>query len=506
MPEHNDQFTPESVDEQIEYLSQTSENQSSAENSPGHSLVHDLRHLYHSQAQAHQHTLEQAWQRISREQDRLARNQDQIPPDLGNYRPGSAQNTPHHSFRTVQKYITTIAAVLITALLIGSLLVVLNVAHQRPETASTPTTAPLTPTPHYKPGDTVATLEDTYGGIHSVDWSKVNGKLVTTSTRVQVWDPLKQKNLLKPDLAGLSGLFTSRWSPDGKYIATASPVLQLWNASTGEQIRSCTEPGKSASNVSGEIFAYLSSSAYAYMQTLNSLKSLSSNVEKKSYISSLSWSPDGKYIALTLHRQEKPLIAVLDTNSCGLVSYYTMDNDIFYDVAWSPDGRYIAASTADRTLNIWEFQPGQRESKALHILADPSGSKIYNIAWSPDSQSIATTSYGSHRVETWNARTGKHLQTYLHEQPVYSLAWSPDGRYLACGSIQKSNVLHGEVWLWKTNETNRPIYKYSGNPRPVLDLAWSPDSRFIASADGEQSGDDPIQGKVGTVKVWVAAR
>jgi serine/threonine protein kinase len=83
------------------------------------------------------------------------------------------------------------------------------------------------------------------------------------------------------------------------------------------------------------------------------------------YVWGLSWSPNGKYIAMCYPKDPKIYIwnvqttgpsASLGTTRTQLLSFpdHPLNTAAITDVAWSPDGRYIAASSADTTVIVWK--------------------------------------------------------------------------------------------------------------------------------------------------------
>src|SRR5690349_18689520 len=119
MAENEHFFTPESVDEQVERLLTQQGGPSQEEASKR--LIHDLHHAYQHQAEQRQQTLDHAWQRIQQRNQLVQSPTAPLPTitPLQRRRPG----------RRTQQF-SLIAAVLVTCLLVGSLLVVLNMAQR----------------------------------------------------------------------------------------------------------------------------------------------------------------------------------------------------------------------------------------------------------------------------------------------------------------------------------------------------------------------------------------
>lgn len=146
MKRNDDFFTPEYVDEQIESLSQQNshllDQQDGRQSQPGHAcqgkrLLHDLHRFYLSNMQEDARSLKRAWESISSASehtlpdldrhtqpvDMLRFQQERLRPMNSNPSVSSRKNSFLHR-------LGMIAAILFLTLLVGSMLVVFNNAHQ----------------------------------------------------------------------------------------------------------------------------------------------------------------------------------------------------------------------------------------------------------------------------------------------------------------------------------------------------------------------------------------
>ena len=238
------------------------------------------------------------------------------------------------------------------------------------------------------------------------------------------------------------------WSPDGKYIATASDdhTVKVWNAQSGALV--CTYTGHS-----DEVYA-------------------------------LAWSPNGKFIA---SGGGDNTIQVWDPLQCSSpLLTYSGHTSAVMAVAWSPDGREIISGGWDHTTQIWSIATDKT------VLTLPFSDTVSSVAWSRDGKEIAIGNWnGSVQVLDWNTTTKTWEQWHFYRDSnavgaVNALAWSPNGEYLAAGNDD------GTVEVRNVNLSGDVITQaYSGHTDRVDAVAWSPNGNYLASGSDDK-----------TVRVW----
>ncbi|MEO8969985.1 MAG: WD40 repeat domain-containing serine/threonine-protein kinase [Ktedonobacteraceae bacterium] len=241
------------------------------------------------------------------------------------------------------------------------------------------------------------------------------------------------------------------WSPDSKYIASASEdkTVQVWEAATGKTFLLCS--GHTA------------------------------------LINAVAWSPDGMHIASVSNdkmtrvwnAQSGLPILIFDGNTgwhAGGVNA----------VAWSPDGIHIATGGHDKAVKIWNAISGKRK-----LVYRGHHNIVRALSWSPDSSCIVSGSDSSLRneatINTWDTNTGETLLPFPvsnRNSSTLALAWSPDGNHIASSSS------NWETAIWNV-DTDDPPLLYLGHTGAVQTVAWSPDSQYIASGGADA-----------TVQIW----
>jgi WD40 repeat protein len=143
-------------------------------------------------------------------------------------------------------------------------------------------------------------------------------------------------------------------------------------------------------------------------------------------------------------------------------------------VSWSPDGRWLAG-VRTRDVKLWRTDNWQ---EIFHFTTMDGGDAIaQGIAWSPTGDKFAAAT--GELVNVWEVNTGKHAaRIRAHYRETNSISWSPDGtRYATGGDDQLI-----KIWDVQTGEV---MLTLAGHSAMVKYLCWSPDGRKLASSDGK---------------------
>jgi hypothetical protein len=109
-------------------------------------------------------------------------------------------------------------------------------------------------------------------------------------------------------------------------------------------------------------------------------------------------------------------------------------------VSFSPDGKWIASGSWDYTVKNWDSQSGK-------LIRSLIGHKkpVTSVSFSPDGKWIASGSEDN-TVKIWDSQSGKLIRSLIgHKKPVTSVSFSPDGRRIVSGSIDSSLRLWDSV-------------------------------------------------------------
>jgi WD40 repeat protein len=261
----------------------------------------------------------------------------------------------------------------------------------------------------------------------------------------------------------------ARFDPTGAVVVTASDdgTSRLWDVSTGREVKRLDHPYGVVSAVFSPDGRYILTASggrfqnpedgdgVAYMWDAQGGQQVQRYEGHAQPLTSAIFSPDGKMVftgswdntARLWDAESAEQLRVFEGHSGG-------DQAVIQAVAFSPSGDMLATAGGweDGTVRIWDEATGW-ERLRIDTLEVPA--TIYSLAFSPDgrylliSHNSPGTYFGAeHRVRIWNVETGEEVRQLAgHSESVYWAEYSPDGRTVVTASGD------GSARLWHDVET-----------------------------------------------------
>jgi TolB protein len=192
----------------------------------------------------------------------------------------------------------------------------------------------------------------------------------------------------------------------------------------------------------------------------------------------LSWSPDGKRLAIVASSQGGPNEIYITDFGDATPQKITNGAIVIGQPIWSPDGSQILFS-AFRNSEYRQLYVVTLDTLEQRQLTDSEFNKAYP-SWSPDGSRIAFASLSDDNFELYMMdREGENLQRLTETETNESYpVWSPDGTFIAYWSSGSDIMNDTHLYVMNADGTNQRRLAASVpiNFGPV----WSADSRWIA--------------------------
>ena len=291
--------------------------------------------------------------------------------------------------------------------------------------------------------------------VSSVDWSS-DGQYVAVGGygisdgyenagyQVQIFQFDRIANTLMPIAGELNAggdyIFSVNWSPDGQYLAIGGgPIADGYGPGDKFQI-------------------------FQFNRSNNNLTPVAGDMNGDALVRSVTWSPDGEYIAIGGYTLPGDKFQIYQfnrsTNSLGTPVAGAFTSNIEIDsVHWSPDGQFIAVvGTMDPGFQLFQFN--RSDNNLLSIAGANSGDVLnyFNnlVNWSPDGQYIALSDANAAAVVIF---TGLQFpsQNVISDNTVYCNGQSISNPYVGAVGVGISGTSICNMITGNTAYNNPPV-------------------------------------------------
>ncbi|PAV19949.1 nucleotide-binding-oligomerization-domain like receptor [Pyrrhoderma noxium] len=277
------------------------------------------------------------------------------------------------------------------------------------------------------------------------------------------------------------------FTPDNSRFVSDGPsgIIQIWDASKdGITTRSFQQRNINSISVSPDSKRIASGSydGTIYLWDVESGRAVSKLVYGRS-IDSISYSPNDQNLIAFGCSEYKTVNLWNVTN----VSSVEIGNHYISTVVFSPDGKYIASGSFDNTICIWDIENRKLAVGPLNGHTD----SVNSVAYSGDGKRLVSGSRDK-TVRIWNSENGQLISTFEgHYSAVKTVAYSNDGLRIVSGSGDTTII------IWDSQSDGTVISRITAHERTVNSVCFSLSGNRIlsGSSDGTIGIWDATSGK-----------
>ncbi|KAH8990194.1 WD40 repeat-like protein [Lactarius hatsudake] len=356
-----------------------------------------------------------------------------------------------------------------------------------------PTTPVIAPAPETGPtveaeesGDPVRLLKGHDTEVFVCAWNPVHHDVLTSGSKdavVHLWDLSQDSKTSKPyqtiDCSSTkvdSDLTSLDWNCHGTLLSVGSydATLRIYTASAELYFESRLHKGPIFATRFSKDGKWLATASLDNTVCLWDVENKQRRMQYKhrGICLDLDWLDEELFASCSADK----VIHVLSVNHPEPIAVLTGHEGEVNQIKANPSGTRLMSCSDDMTARIWEMrrvkhpsQPDQVAVSGEMRLLEGHRNWVTGISWSPTKiakghELVATASFDS-TARLWDADTGICLQAFTHhKKPIYSIAFSPDGRWLATGGgdgwVHLYDVAERQkIWSWLSEHQKRAIFE-----------------------------------------------
>lgn len=221
-------------------------------------------------------------------------------------------------------------------------------------------------------------------------------------------------------------------------------------------------------------------------------------------LTSVAWSPDGRYIATGSTMDRRIDIWDISQRKVVKVLVQRYPSASFHEITWSPNGQYLAFCDSPGALRIFRASDWTQ----AHVLSPAGNAGCSHSAFSSDSSQVAllgTDFLGIYSVGDWRTLSSLNLDIGWGRGDFFNaIAYLPNSHIVLVGGGQHVTVefngiamssWDGRVWFFddvhpapiRMIQAYRPAGDHGGGGQ-IRSLTTSPDGRYIATGVNTGAG------------------
>lgn len=275
-----------------------------------------------------------------------------------------------------------------------------------------------------------------------------------------------------------SRILSIDFSPDGTQIISgfSDGTLILFNVQNGNTIKKYftqdTDINAVAFSPDGDSFASLSKENLKIWEknTDIAIRTLSSEVSGRG----LAYSPDGKFLASNVKGNK---INIWEVSSGKEINTYEDNTSFINTISYSPNGKYLASGSSifDNSVKVWNLETGYSASTYRFY-----ESGVTSVAFSKDSKFLLSASEDKTIVYFNTDDISKRMTIKGQSRSIECLAISVDNKYVIAGSNDNTSK------IWDIGH-GKEIYVLKGHLLPVKCADFSSDGKYAATGSWDNT-------------------